>query len=184
MHRLELEVNYWFCAEIAKRMITIERVTRAECELVKPLLERFFAEEGFDIPRTQVGDQLVKLIEATESAVFMAQLDELPVGVATVTTSSGIELGLSAELEDLYVLPDARGAGVGSALIGAVKAWCRARGCSLVAVVVTPGGQAAHNLVEYYRGRGFEPSERTLLLADLRTERTGRAGYGEETETA
>jgi GNAT superfamily N-acetyltransferase len=43
-----------------------------------------------------------------------------------------------------YVLPEARGAGAGAALIEAVKAWCRKRGCTLVLVVVTPEGQAAH----------------------------------------
>lgn len=87
--------------------------------------------------------------------------------MATVTTSSGIEFGFSAELEDLYVLPEARGSGVGGELISAVKDWCRAQGCTLLSVVVTPEGQTAHNLVEYYGRRGFRESGRTLLFADI-----------------
>lgn len=102
-------------------------------------------------------------------------------GVATVTTTRGIEFGISAELEDLYVVPQARAAGVGSALIGAVKDWCRSQGCSLVAVIVTPEGQAAHNLIEYYNARGFRETGRTLLFAHL-PDGAARADGQEEIE--
>jgi aminoglycoside 6'-N-acetyltransferase I len=139
----------------------------ADFQITLPLLERFFAEEGFQTPPGQIGEQLAILLGDDESAVFLAWLGDRAVGVATVTTTSGLELGLSAELEDLYVLPEARGSGAGGALIEAVKAWCRAQGCTLVSVIVTPEGQAAHNLVEYYRGRGFEETGRTLLFARL-----------------
>ena len=165
-------------------MLAIERVTLAECKSVLPLLERFFAEEGFDIPQAQIGEQLVEMIQEDGSAVFVALLDGKPVGVATLTTSTGIEFGLSAEIEDLYVIPEARGGGVGSALIGTAKDWCGSRGCSLIAVVVTPEGQAVHGLVEYYRGRGFQESRRTLLFARLQPGSDGGTGDWEETETA
>jgi aminoglycoside 6'-N-acetyltransferase I len=148
-------------------MVEIAQATLAELEVVLPLLERFFAEEGFDALQAQIGADLVELIGAPGSAVFLAWQDKRPVGVATVTTTRGIELGMSAELEDLYVVPEARGTGVGSALIEAVKDWCRSRGCSLVAVVVTPEGQAAHDLMAYYRRRGFQETGRTLLFAHL-----------------
>jgi len=152
-------------------MITVEPVTLDEFTAVLPLLERFFAEEGFGTPQAQIAEQLVELIDGSGSAVFLARLDERPVGVATVTTSTGIELGLSAELEDLYVIPAARGSGIGSALIGVVRDWCQSRGCGSVAVVVTPEGQARHALVEYYARRGFYDSGRTLLFAPLQPER-------------
>jgi aminoglycoside 6'-N-acetyltransferase I len=147
--------------------VTTRRATIAEFEAALPLLERFFAEEGFQAPPGQIRRQLVGLLDDDGNAVFLAWLKERPVGVATVTTTSGLELGLSAELEDLYVLPEARQIGVGGALIEAVKDWCRARGCTLVSVVVTPEGQAAHELIGYYRGRGFVETGRVLLFAHL-----------------
>ena len=101
------------------------------------------------------------------STAFLAWADGLAVGIATVTTSYGIELGLSAELEDLYVQPEARGRGAGSILIEAVQDWCRERGCTLVSIVVTPEGQAAHNLIDYHRARGFEETGRMILFAHL-----------------
>jgi aminoglycoside 6'-N-acetyltransferase I len=139
----------------------------ADFQIALPLLERLFDDEGFQTPPGQLGEQLAVLLDDDESAVFLAWLSDRAVGVATVTTTSGLELGLSAELEDLYVLPEARGSGAGGALIEAVKAWCRAQGCTLVSVIVTPEGQAAHNLVEYYRARGFEETGRTLLFSRL-----------------
>jgi GNAT superfamily N-acetyltransferase len=143
-----------------QRAVTTRRATMADFQIALPLLERFFAEEGFQTPPGQLGAQLAVLLDDDESAVFLAWLGGRAVGVATVTTTSGLEL-------DLYVLPEARGSGAGGALIDSVKAWCRAQGCTLVSVIVTPEGQAAHNLIEYYRGRGFVETGRTLLFAHL-----------------
>lgn len=143
------------------------QATVAELESALPLVECFFAEEGFVALPEQMRDQLAGLLGGDDSAVFLAWLGGEAVGVATVTTTSGIELGLSAEMEDLYVRPEARGLGVGAALIEAVKEWCQARGCSLLAVVVTPEGQAAHDLIGYYRQCGFQETGRTLLYAYL-----------------
>jgi aminoglycoside 6'-N-acetyltransferase I len=145
----------------------IRQATAGELESALPLAERFFVEEGFGAAPEQIRAELASLLSDDESAVFLAWLDGRAVGVATVTTTRGIELGLSAELEDLYVLPEVRGQGVGAALIEAVKCWCRSRGCTLVAVVVTPEGETAHHLIAYYRDRGFRETGRTLLFAPL-----------------
>ena len=145
----------------------LRRATTADAGVAQPLIERFFAEEGFHAPPGGVRRQLLGLLSDDECAVFLAWQGDEAVGVATVTTTSGIELGLSAEMEDLYVVPAARGLGVGAALVEMVKDWCRSRGCSLVSVVVTPEGQAAHDLVGYYRRRGFVETGRTILFAHL-----------------
>jgi len=153
----------------------LRQATPADAGVALPLIERFFAEEGFYAPPGQMRRQFLGLLSDDECAVYLAWQGEAAVGVATVTTSSGIELGLSAEMEDLYVLPTARGLGIGEALIETVKGWCRARGCSLVSVIVTPEGQAAHDLAGYYRRRGFVETGRTILFAHLQ----GGEGGGE-----
>lgn len=150
---------------LLQRMVTPRQATSSDLEPALSLLECFFAEEGFQIPPAQMRARLAKMLKDDGSAVFLAWSGDKAVGVATATTSSGIELGLSAELEDLYVLPEARDSGVGGTLIASVKDWCRTQGCTLVSVVVTPEGQAAHNLVEYYNRRGFKETGRTLLYA-------------------
>lgn len=147
--------------------VTLRRARMDDVGAALPLIERFFAEEGFYAAPGQMRRQLLGLLDGDDCAVFLAWLGEEAVGVATVTTSNGIELGLSAEMEDLYVLPTARGLGVGAALVETVKSWCRSRGCSLVSVIVTPEGQAAHDLVSYYRRRGFVETGRTILFTHL-----------------
>jgi aminoglycoside 6'-N-acetyltransferase I len=156
-------------------ILEVRLLSDAHLEDAFSLVERFFAEEDFSATAEQIRAELRYLLSGEDSAVFLAWLGGRAVGVATVTTTRGIELGLSAELEDLYVLPDARRAGVGAALIDAVKDWCRARGCTLVAVVVTPEGQAAHDLLGYYARRGFAATGRTLLFARLRDDDPARA---------
>ena len=153
--------------------VTLRQATTADVAAALPLIERFFAEEGFIAPPGQMRRLLLGLLSDDECAVFLAWHGEEVVGVATVTTNSGIELGLSAEMEDLYVLPTSRGRGVGAALVETVKGWCRSRGCSLVSVIVTPEGQAAHDLVGYYRHRGFVETGRTILFAHLQDGKGG-----------
>jgi aminoglycoside 6'-N-acetyltransferase I len=147
--------------------VLVQQASVHDLEAALPLIERFFREEGFRTPPGQISVQLLGLLQDAESAVFLAWYEGRAVGVATVTTTEGIELALSAEMEDLYVLPEARQRGVGRALIEAVAGWCRRQGCSLVSVIVTPEGQAAHNLIGYYRSRGFQETGRTVLFYHL-----------------
>ena len=88
--------------------ITVTQAAPADFEAAFPLLERFFAEEGFTTPPEQIRVQLAGLLSSQDSAVFLAWQVGQPVGVATVTTTRGLEFGLSAEMEDLYVLPEVR----------------------------------------------------------------------------
>jgi GNAT superfamily N-acetyltransferase len=131
------------------------------------LLERFFREEGFDTPAEDMRVSLRAMITSSSCAVFVARRDKQAVGVATVTTSLGIEYGRSGELEDLYVLPQARGGGVASALIEAVCRWCCQQGVSVLLVTVTPEGAAEHKLLDYYQRRGFTNTGRVLLERTL-----------------
>ncbi|HEY3502499.1 MAG TPA: GNAT family N-acetyltransferase [Actinocatenispora sp.] len=93
----------------------------------------------------------------------------------------GIASGVPAEADDgvveivsMYVLPSARGHGVGDRLIGEIADWARTRGASALRLDVTEGNEHATAL---YRRHGFrdtatrtEPGphdtryERTMLL--------------------
>jgi len=147
--------------------VAIREVGIESFETAFRLLERFFREEGFRTPAQEMRASLHTMITAPGSAVFLAWRGQQAVGVATVTASVGIEYGRSAELEDLYVLPGDRESGVASALIEAVCAWCRERGVSAVLVTVTPEGERAHKLLEYYQRRGFANTGRVILERTL-----------------
>jgi len=89
------------------------------------------------------------------------------VGVATASWSAGVEYTRSAELNDLYVAPAARGRGIAAALIDEVVAWSRGQGCRALLVTVTPDGELSHGLTGFYVRRGFSDQYRKLLALDL-----------------
>lgn len=131
------------------------------------LLRQFFAEEGFNTPAESMYNSLQTMLEEERSAVFLARLGGQAVGVATATCSVGVEYGRSSEMEDLYVQPQVRGAGVAGALIEAVRGWCRRQGCKCLLVTVTPEGQDRHNLIGFYRRRGFVHTGRVIMEQEL-----------------
>jgi GNAT superfamily N-acetyltransferase len=145
----------------------IQEVNSASFDEAFYLLERFFREEEYTTPAEAMRSALRLMIAEPGSAVFVARQGRQAVGVATASTSIGIEYGRSAELEDLYVLPEARGGGVAAALIEAVCTWSGRQGATVVLVTVTPEGQAAHNLLDFYSRRGFTNTGRLILSRTL-----------------
>lgn len=125
------------------------------------LLERFFGEEGFTVKRASVRANLAAMIAEPNHWAGLARQGASAVGVVTVTTALYVEWGRLGEIGDLYVVPGARGRGVGRALIAAAVEQCRARGCSAVSVTITPQGEKEHGLTDYYAKLGFVPSGRT-----------------------
>lgn len=71
--------------------------------------------------------------------------------VGTIGVGPG-EAGGAAALTSLWVDPNFRGRGLGSALIGAVVGWARERDLSEVVLWVTEGNQHAESL---YLRNGF-----------------------------
>ena len=49
----------------------------------------------------------------------------------------------------------------------AVKAWCRAQGCSAVSVTITVAGERRHGLSQFYARLGFVQSSRISASATL-----------------
>jgi len=134
-----------------------------EVEGTAELLARFFAEEGFDAPPDGMLARLRTYLARPSNAVLVAIESGEPVGVATVATNYSLEYGGVAELEDLYVLPERREAGLGLALIESACAAAAERGCSAILVTITPEGQSAHDLLAYYARRGFVDDGRRIL---------------------
>lgn len=81
---------------------------------------------------------------------FMAALDNAPVGLAWVKLDGPD--AASASLYQVWVAPEARGRGVGAALLDAAVAWARNRGARALHLGVTTGDTAAARL---YRRAGF-----------------------------
>ena len=154
-------------------MISIRRATAADTDELAGIVTRFFAEEGFPGEPAELWDRAGRFLSEPANAAFLASENGEVVGVATVTTTFGFEVGRYAELEDLYVVPAHRSSGVASGLIEAAVAWCRSRECSIVEVVVTPDGDLRHDLTGWYLRRGFSDGGRRILWRHLNGEPAG-----------
>ena len=143
------------------------RVARAdEVPAVLALAVAFYAEDGFTTPAGELAANLAVLTTSAAARVAVA-VDGDIVGFAVTTTSFGLEHGLIAELEDLFVVPARRGGGVGRALIEDSVEWARSVGCHHVELVVAPNGPDVSHLFGLYARFGFDDGGRRLLVRDL-----------------
>jgi len=147
--------------------VTIRQITAHQFAPAFDLLCRFFAEEGFNVPLELIRLNLESFLSRADYGAFLAYVEGQPIGIATVSTTISVELGRMAEIDDLYVLPDARGHGVAGALITAALDWCRAQGRTYIQVTITPEGEAAHGLTRFYDKIGFADTRRKLMSRAL-----------------
>lgn len=99
------------------------------------------------------------LLAREDARVVVGTIDEVVVGFGVIEVEhlrSGDRLGV---ITDLYVEPDARAVGVGEAIIDALVAFCRSRGCLGVDARALPGHRATKN---FFEARGF--TARALVM--------------------
>jgi GNAT superfamily N-acetyltransferase len=131
------------------------------------LLVRFFAEEGFAGDEAAITSRFETFRHDPHHWAAIALDEGRPVGIVTVTTMLYVEWGRMSEIGDLYILPEYRRRGIARALIEAALGWSRNQGCSAVEVVITPDGEASHELSRFYRKLGFAETGRTISLMRL-----------------
>jgi GNAT superfamily N-acetyltransferase len=79
--------------------------------------------------------------------LFVGEYEDALVGLAAVSTVTAGERR-SGLIECCYVEPEARGVGVGTALMDAAVAWCGAQGCNEVDALALPGDRATKQRLE------------------------------------
>ncbi|MGF1569951.1 MAG: GNAT family N-acetyltransferase [Nodosilinea sp.] len=97
--------------------------------------------------------------------ILVATRDGLIVGVAYASSVLSLEHGgWSGWLDELYVLPEWRGHGIGTRLLDAVITGAIERGWIALDLEVDIGHQRA---VSLYASRGFQPVHRSRLVRNL-----------------
>ena len=151
-------------------MIAVWRAEPHEAEAVARLIVEFRDHLGVDWPSANAFLAGVeRLIEDPRVAFLLASPNEdaAPAGVAQVRFRYGLWWAADdCLLEDLYVRADARGQGVGRALVQAVVDLARERGCRRVELDVNEANAPA---LKVYESFGFSAQddrygERNLLM--------------------
>jgi GNAT superfamily N-acetyltransferase len=150
-------------------MITTRRlISQDDLSQAAVLLQRFFREEGFDTPDETIARNLATMASLDVCAIIVAEAKNQQVGIATVSFDFGIEFGWSAEMGDLYILPEWRGQGVSRRLVEAAEAILKDKGAAGYQVTVTPYASEHHDLKQFYMRLGFADEGRLLFYKTLR----------------
>jgi GNAT superfamily N-acetyltransferase len=120
-----------------------------------PLVEqywRFEAIEGFDAAR--VATLLTQVLaDPALGRVWIAIVDGRPAGYLLAVFVFSLEYqGLTAEIDELFVVSRHRGLGLGGKLLDDAEAYFRDAGCTRVALQIGRDNEAAR---AFYQRRGF-----------------------------
>ena len=128
----------------------------SDAETVARLLDAFNREYDAPTPGPEVlTTRLRSLLVGSDVIAFLA--GDPAVGVALVTLRPNVWYdGPVALVDELYVLPEARGRGVGSALLVAVESLTRERGGQLIEIAVDGADTEAHR---FYERHGYTATE-------------------------
>jgi GNAT superfamily N-acetyltransferase len=130
-------------------------------------LAALFGELGYPVEPDSAWDRVERLAREARATTFVAEEAGAPVGLAAGVRgvlAPGYVAADVAQLTALVVTERARRRGVGRALVGAVAAWARDRGCRRLTAATGPGRPAAR---AFYERLGFAPvgDDHVLRLA-------------------
>lgn len=140
-------------------MAEVRKATAADLPLLLPLVERYWAFEsisGFDSEVVSV--QLARLLQTPAlGAGWMALTEGAAAGYLLAVYVFSLEHGgLTAEIDEFFVVPDQRCNGIGLALLTAAEAEFVRCGCTSVSLQLGCSNEVARG---FYRRQGY--SERS-----------------------
>lgn len=132
------------------------------------LMADFYAESGYALDRAHAAEAFTALLaDSRLGQVWLIEQGSEVVGHVVVTFVFAMEYGgVAAVVDDFYVRPASRGAGLGTAALAEVRRACAALGMRAMRVEVGRDNAVARSV---YLGVGFEAVDRqlmTLRLAD------------------
>lgn len=135
--------------------IKIRPAAPTDIETLLPMVQdywRFEAIEGFDATRMRL--LLLRVLEdANLGRAWIATLYGEPAGYLLAVYVFSLEFqGLTAEIDEFFVVPAHRGLGIGNQMLEAAEAQFREEGCTNVSLQLGRGNEAAR---KFYQRHGF-----------------------------
>jgi GNAT superfamily N-acetyltransferase len=114
---------------------------------------RFENIEGFDTGRVRA--LLTRVVEDPSlGRAWIARVYGEPAGYLLAVYVFSLEFqGLTAEIDEFFVIPQHRGLGLGASMLAAAEAQFRLEGCTTVALQLGRSNEAAR---KFYRQHGFD----------------------------
>ena len=135
--------------------VRIAPATPDDFEDLLPLMREFYAGERLPF------DETVLRREPLHGGVWLARVGSQAVGYGVLCCGFSLEYrGRDAFVDELFVRPDRRNAGIGGHILDAMEAACRESGIDALHLEVDHGNPAGRRL---YVRRGFVDHERHLM---------------------
>jgi GNAT superfamily N-acetyltransferase len=142
----------------------VRAATAADVPALLALVRRYWDFEGiggFNALRVELTLQRL-LAEPRLGAIWLAGSQGRLSGYLVAVCVLSIEhQGLMAEIDEFFVLPEARGQGIGARLLAAVEQALAARGCVRLQLQLGVGNEPARG---FYARRGYAPRSGYELL--------------------
>jgi len=125
-------------------------------ELASAAIDELRATKGGDVwarreARVEpLEDSLSADVANTDVLVLAGEIDGAMIGYAVASTEVLADGSVLARLTDVYVEPEARGVGVGEAMLDAVVAWATERNCIGIDALALPGNRETKNFFESF----------------------------------
>ena len=148
-------------------MVSITKARAGDAGKLLPLVAAYWDCEsitGFD--RSRVGSQLERLLSTPGlGAGWIAHQDDVAVGYLVAVYVFSLEhLGLTAEIDELFVVPSRRSSGIGAELLRVAESEFVRNGCTNVSLQLSRSNDAARR---FYRRFGFTDRAGYELLDKL-----------------
>jgi diamine N-acetyltransferase len=146
---------------------SIHAATAEDIDGMLPLVEqywRFENIEGYDPARMRA--LLTRVLEdASLGRAWIARVYGEPAGYLLAVYVFSLEhQGLTAEIDECFVLPQHRGLGIGAAMLAAAEAQFRIEECTNVSLQLGRSNEAAR---KFYRQHGFENRDGFELVSKM-----------------
>lgn len=134
----------------------IRLATPADIPALLALVRRYWDYEaiaGFEALRIELVLQQLVAVAAARGAIWVAEVAGALVGYLIVVLVMSVEhKGLMAEIDEFFVLPEARSRGIGAALLTAAEHALVQRGCVRLQLQLGRGNARART---FYERRGY-----------------------------
>jgi ribosomal protein S18 acetylase RimI-like enzyme len=127
----------------------------------------FYGHEGFDFDPAASGRMVRHLLSNPQvGVVYLARQDGHAVGYMVLTHCYSLEFGGPfILLDEIFVLPEVQGTGLGKCLIDSAVAYCRENGFGYLRLEAQKKNTRA---IEVYRTYGFRTETRYLMSYPIR----------------
>ena len=144
----------------------IERAGYADIPSLVELMSQFHAESSYALDRERAAASFAQLLrDEARGAVWIARRGTEAAGHVVLVLRHSMEFGGTAGvIDDLFVRPQFRRQGVGSALLSALFDACRKLQVAAIHVEVGPGNVPASALYRAFGLRGHSAERETLTV--------------------